>query len=365
MNARFFGRLFAALTVFCTLFFSILPAHGASTMPQVSAASSVLYAPEADVFLYEKAANERRFMASTTKIMTALVALEHAHPADTVTVHPSAVGVEGSSVYLSAGECVTMETLLYALMLQSANDAAAAIAYEVGGSIEGFAALMNEKARTLGLRDTHFENPHGLHEDTHYTTARELAIIAAEAMKKPFFRELAKTKKKVITLESGARTLINHNKLLFANGEVVGIKTGFTKKSGRCLVSAAERDGVFLIAVTLHAPNDWRDHSALLDYGFETLECRTLKRAREVSLSLPCKHGKKSYTVHLSNLMPLAVTQKRTDEPPSFRISGTDDRKALEKLRVGEHFGMLEATDRNGRVLARVPLTAVSIERQT
>ncbi len=364
MNARFLHRLFASAAVFCTLFFAFLPAKSVCAAPYVSAASSVLYAPSSGVFLCEKEADERRFMASTTKIMTALVALEHAHPCDTVSVHPDAVGIEGSSVYLTAGECVTMETLLYALMLQSANDAAAAIAYEVGGSIAGFSSLMNEKAEALGLRDTHFENPHGLHEESHYTTARDLAIIAAAAMEKPFFRELAKTKKKVITLEAGARTLVNHNKLLFSHGDVVGIKTGFTKRSGRCLVSAAEKDGVLLIAVTLNAPNDWSDHRALLDYGFDTLECRTLKKEGEVRVSLPCKRGKKAYTVHLSNFLPLTVTVKRESGSPALRISGTEDTKGMEKLREGDHFGMLEAVSEDGRVLACVPLVVEKIERR-
>ncbi len=364
MQSRILRRLFAFFTVFCALFFSTLQTKSAIAAPSVSAASAVLYAPKAGIFLYEKEGDQRHFMASTTKIMTALVALDHAHPSELVSVHPGAVGIEGSSVYLTPGECVTMETLLYAMMLGSANDAAAAIAIEVGGSIEGFSRLMNEKAASLGLSDTHFDNPHGLHEDTHYTTARELALITAEAMKKPFFRQLAKTKKKVITLASGARTLVNHNKLLFAYGDVIGVKTGFTKRSGRCLVSAAEKDGVLLIAVTLSAPNDWQDHRALLDYGFGELECRTLKNAGEMSLSLPCKRGKKTYTVHLTNRLPLSVTLKTASELPTVRVSQTEDCDALKQLRVGDHFGVLEAVNAQGRVLASVPLVIDSIQRQ-
>ena len=238
--------------------------------PSVSAKSAVVIDADTGRILYEQDAHTRRGMASTTKIMTAIIALEHASSDMLVTVDPRACGVEGSSVYLYAGERITMEALLYALMLQSANDAAEAIAYAVAGSIDGFAALMNRKADELGLTATHFENPHGLDGETHYTTAYELGIIAAYAMKNDLFAKIVSTVKKTIPLHDGeiSRLLINHNRLLREYDDICGIKTGYTKKCGRTLVSAAERDGVRLICVTLDDGNDWADHRALLDYGF-------------------------------------------------------------------------------------------------
>ena len=241
-----------------------------SATPAVSAQSAVVIDAASGKILYEKDAHTRRGMASTTKIMTALVALEQASTELLVTVDPRACGVEGSSVYLFPNEKITMETLLYALMLQSANDAAAAIAYAVAGGIEPFADLMNRRADRMGLTATHFENPHGLDGETHYTTAYELALIASQAMENEVFAEIVSTVKKTVPLHNGeaSRLLVNHNRLLREYDDIIGVKTGYTKKCGRTLVSAAERDGVRLICVTLNDGNDWADHRALLDYGF-------------------------------------------------------------------------------------------------
>lgn len=240
---------------------------------RLSAKSAVLYDPHSESFLYSKNADTRLPMASTTKIMTALVAIESASLEATVDISDDAIGTEGSSLYLKKGERMTMGDLLFGLMLRSANDAAAAIAYEISGSIEAFADKMNEKAESLGLTDTHFTNPHGLDDKEHYTTARELAIITGEALKNDTFLQIVSTKKQIITNSDGeSRLLINHNKLLNMYENTIGVKTGFTKKSGRCLVGAAERDGVRLITVTINAPDDWKDHIALFDYGFSKLK---------------------------------------------------------------------------------------------
>lgn len=256
--------------------------------PTVSAKSAILIEASSGEVIFSKNADEILPMASTTKIMTALVAIENGDVSRTVSVSPKAVGVEGSSVYLYPEEKLTLEDLLYAMLLESANDAAAAIAIEIGGSIEGFAEMMNKKAEELGLKHTHFENPHGLDGETHHTTARELAIIARAAYSCEKFKQIVSTYKKTIPLNEteGVRLLINHNKLLKSYDGSTGIKTGFTKKSGRCLVSAAERDGLGLIAVTLCAGDDWKDHTAMLDYGF------SLYQSIE-----PCKAGKLSYTI--------------------------------------------------------------------
>ena len=214
--------------------------------------------------LYERNPNERSLIASTTKIMTALIVCEQCNVLDRMRIPKEAVGIEGSSMYLQEGEVLTLQELLYGLMLQSGNDAAVALAIYCGGTVEGFAELMNDKARNLGLRGTHFENPNGLDSPGHYSTARDLAVLAAYAMENPIFRKTVSTKQLML----GQRYLTNHNKLLWRVEGVDGVKTGFTKAAGRILVSSAERNNRRLIAVTLDAPDDWNDHAALLEEGF-------------------------------------------------------------------------------------------------
>lgn len=244
----------------------------------VSAASAIVIEAESGMPLYEKDADTRRPMASTTKIMTALVVIEKMAMDQTVTVPKEAVGVEGSSIYLVENERLTVEDLLYALMLESANDAATALAVLTAGSVENFAILMNRKAEELGLTNTAFENPHGLDGEGHYTTARDLAALTAHALQNETFRSIVSTYKRTIPLngDQGTRVLVNHNRLLRSYEGCIGVKTGFTKRSGRCLVTAAERDGVTLVAVTLKASDDWNDHCRMLDYGFDSLESLTL-----------------------------------------------------------------------------------------
>ncbi len=288
--------------------------------PSVSAQSAVLMEAESGALLYQKQADIALPMASTTKIMTALVALELASPETAITVSPEAVGIEGSSIYLRAGEVLRLEELLYALLLESANDAAAAIAIGLSGSIEEFAAQMNRKAAALGLENTHFTNPHGLDHAEHYTTAEELALITRCAMENERFAAIVSTTRTNIpNAQSGVRTLINHNKLLHLYDGCIGVKTGFTKKSGRCLVSAAERDGVRLIAVTLHAPDDWDDHAALFDYGFSNYRSRTLCEAEEFRIPLHLVGGEESYVV-VSNPQGLSRTLSNQIEEISYKV---------------------------------------------
>lgn len=251
----------------------VLPAQALS----LSAQSAVLIDARDGRVLYEKNADTPRPMASTTKIMTAVVALESCDVNEIIEIADEAVGVEGSSIYLQKGERMTLLELLYALLLQSANDAAVAIAVGVGGSVGNFADMMNEKATSLGLTSTHFENPNGLDADGHVTTAHELALLTAYALKNPIFAEIVATYKRKISGPDGTvRLVVNHNKLLNMYDGCVGVKTGFTKKSGRCLVSAACRESLTLVSVTLSAPDDWRDHTAMLNYGYENYCCEIL-----------------------------------------------------------------------------------------
>ena len=244
----FLRRTASGVTALCLLFALLVPA--AAAVPSVSAASAALYCPETGEFAFTQNADARRGMASTTKIMTALVAIENGDADAEIVIPAAAVGVEG------------------------------------------FADLMNEKAAAMGLTDTHFINPHGLADENHYTTARELAKIAAEAMRQPLFREICGARRAAIPNgEDGKRYLVNHNKLLFTYEGAIGVKTGFTKATGRCLVSAANRDGVELIAVTLGAPDDWRDHAAMLDYGFSGYERVPLAEAGQGFGTLPLLGG--------------------------------------------------------------------------
>ncbi len=230
------------------------------------ARGAVLINAETNKILYERCAHTRLPMASTTKVMTALVALKYFEPQTEFEVPREAVGVEGTSASLGQGEVYSLEELLYALLLQSANDAAAAIAINVGGSIGNFAALMNREATLLGLCDTHFTNPHGLPDEEHYTTAYELALISSYALKNDTIASIVSAKHaKIVSSDGIERHFYNHNKMLSSYKGANGVKTGFTKASGRCLISSAEREGITLIAVTLGSHDDWREHTRMLD----------------------------------------------------------------------------------------------------
>ena len=240
----------------------------------VSAEKAILLDAVSGRVLYEKNADAQSLIASTTKIMTALVVCEQCNVLDRMRIPKEAVGIEGSSMYLKEGEVLTLQELLYGLMLSSGNDAAVALAIYCGGTVEGFAELMNDKARILGMKNTHFENPNGLDSPGHYSTARDLAVLAAYAMENPIFAKTVSTK----SIRVGERYLTNHNKLLWRVEGADGVKTGFTKAAGRILVSSATRDSRRLIAVTLNAPGDWQDHTVLLNDGFARYAVRNIVR---------------------------------------------------------------------------------------
>ncbi len=326
-----------------------------------SARAAVLMEAESGEMVFRQNEDARLSMASTTKIMTALVALEALPLHTAVTVTPASVGVEGSSIYLVEGETLTLEELLYALLLQSANDAAETIAIAVAGSVAGFAALMNEKAAALGLQDTHFVNPHGLDDEEHYTTARELALITRAALENPDFVRICSTERKTIPLHNteGVRLLLNHNKLLKTYDGCIGVKTGFTKKTGRCLVSAACRNGVTLIAVTLNDPDDWRDHTALLDYGFSMYESVLLCEPGFYHAPLWMVSGTQEY-VMVENTDSLTAILRRDHGRITCMVELP--RFAFAPVQAGQTVGRLvfteTATDGSSRELGSVPLYA-------
>ena len=281
-------RFFAVCCIFLLLF-TLLPIETFA----VSAGSAVVMDAASGRILFAQNADKKRGMASTTKIMTAITALENADINKLVTISPTASGVEGSSMYLAKGEKLTLEALLYGLMLVSGNDAATAIAETVSGSVEEFAKLMNKKAAEIGAVNSNFTNPHGLSDPDHYTTAEDLAKITAYALSNSKFREIVSQKNKKLPQNEGGypRTLVNHNKFLNMYDGCIGVKTGFTKATGRCLVTAVERNGMTFICVTLNAPDDWNDHSALYNTAFSEFSPYPIKQSGEKIIAADVKQG--------------------------------------------------------------------------
>ncbi|MBO5649813.1 MAG: D-alanyl-D-alanine carboxypeptidase [Clostridia bacterium] len=351
-----------------------LPVISVGTVSQefpgtISASSAILVDEEGSV-LWAFNADTRMPMASTTKIMTALTVLSAGMDLDaSVTIPPEAVGVEGSSIYLYEGESLTAGQLLDAVLMESANDAAAALAIAHAGSLDAFASKMNACAASLGLTDTHFMNPHGLSHREHYTTARELSVIARAAMEYPAFRASVSCYKKEIPLcgSEGVRLLINHNKLLKNLEGCIGIKTGYTKDAGRCLVSACTRDGITLYCVTLDAPDDWNDHTALYEWGFSQVERVVLTEAGEQYAVLPVVGAALAGGGAVQSGSVVSTAVKNTDAHAVILLrSHGEIRRELRCPRflyapvsAGDVVGCVVYTDADtGTVYAEVPLYA-------
>lgn len=269
----------------------------------ISAEGAALLCVESGELLYSRDADKKLSMASTTKIMTSLIALEYAQPEKEITVTKEMVSVEGTSMGLQAGDSVSMRELVYGMLLQSGNDAANTVATVIGGSAEGFAQMMNARAARIGMTNTNFVTASGLDDEEHYSTAYDMALLAAECLRNPEFTAICSQKKAKLTYGNPPylRTLTNHNRLLWSYPDAIGIKTGFTKKSGRCLVSAAKRGGVTLVAVTLNAPDDWADHKEMLDYGFSVCKSGLLTcDLSKISVKV-CGSDKSSVKLRLSS----------------------------------------------------------------
>ena len=278
-------KYLAALGVLCALFSGLTTHTLAAEVPAVSAASALLMDGESGRILFSRNANEPRAIASITKLMTALVAAEYfgGDLTRTVTIRPGWTGIEGTSLYLKPGEELTCRTLLYGLLLHSGNDAAVALAEICAGDTETFVDWMNQRAADLGMTGTHFSDPNGLGDENHYSTALDMAKLGRACLENDTVAPILATRS--ITLEG--RSFTNHNKLLWKYPGCTGMKTGYTRQAGRTLVSSAQREGQTLICVTLDDGNDWADHTALLDYGFETWPRQELARAGEVLGTVP------------------------------------------------------------------------------
>ena len=279
--------LLAALLVFQghwskTGFVSSKQADADPAAPVVSAETAILLEAHSGRILYEKRGDQKMFPASTTKVMTALLAVEAGEFDHMVKVSASAATQEGSSIYLTPGERVSRGDLIYGLMLRSGNDAAMALAEDLSGSKEAFAARMNQRAAELGAKNTSFLNPSGLHHQEHYTTARDLALISREAMKNQNFRTVAGARSYVATREPGAYNYFyNKNKVLYQYEGGTGIKIGYTRVAGRCLVASSKREGMELICVVLNAPGWFQDTYALMDYGYRSYQLEHIARAEQ------------------------------------------------------------------------------------
>ncbi len=333
--------------------------------PQCSAKAAILLDGNSGRILYAKNINERLPMASTTKIMTAIVAIEEGNINDIVTVPPQAQGVEGSSIWLSAGEKHTLEDLLYGLMLRSGNDAATAIAYHIGGSIEGFAQLMNKKAAEIGANNTHFVNPHGLHDDNHYTTAYDLGQITAYGLRNPIFKEVVSTKNKTIPWEGHEwdRAMRNKNKLLWQYEGATGVKTGFTKKAGRCLVSSASRDDLDLVAVVLNCGPMFQESMDLFDYGFSQFKNKDIiVKGMELG-TIPVEKGKDdSLKLIADGAFKMAV---REGEEGLIRIEHQFPEALKAPVEKGKEYGKIKVYF-DGKAVSEISaVSANEVEKRT
>lgn len=291
--------------------------------------------------LYAKNETVRKFMASTTKILTAITVIENCDVNSLVTVTKETIGVEGSSIYLEAGEILTVKDLLFGLMLRSGNDCAETLAVYCSGSIENFACLMNETARKIGAVNSHFVNPHGLHNDEHFTTAYDLALISCYAMKNDIFREIVSTKTVEIPFSTRNynRRLVNKNKMLKEFEGSTGIKTGFTKKAGRCLVSSCRRNGMELISVVLNCPPMFERSKELLTDCFNGYSYEKILEADDIIDFVEIKGSDKKCAIYVKNDIYLPLTKS---EKENFSVVYVYPDKLVPPLEKDETVGSIK-----------------------
>lgn len=346
-------KLFCVLAVVLILSLPLCGRAFALGADDLSAASAALMCVQTGEVLYQKNARERRSMASTTKIMTSLLALEENTPDRVIKVKDSMLNVEGTSMGLLPGDTVTLEGLIYGMLLQSGNDAANVTAISLGGNVENFVKKMNLRAKEIGMNDTNFVTPSGLDDDEHYSTAYDMALLGCEAVKNPEFLSVCSKKSESVSYGNPPykRTLSNHNRLLRIYDGAVGVKTGFTKKSGRCLVSCAQRNGVMLVAVTLSAPGDWSDHRKMLDYGFSLIKGETVSPDLS-KIKIPITGGTKSdVSLKCGNVMLC------TEDISSIKAKLYFEHFLYAPVKEGAVVGRVDYI-LSGKVIASAPITA-------
>lgn len=348
-------------TLFFIMTFLIFSRH----VYALSAQSAILIDKTTGRILYEKNAYQKTGMASTTKIMTAIIALENEDLEKIVEVSYEASSTIGSSMYLNTGEKIKTESLIYGLMLSSGNDAATAIAQSISGNINEFAKLMNEKAQKIGMKNTHFDNPHGLDSDTHYSTAYDMALLTRYAMNNEKFCEIVSSKRKNVELNGieNSRFLTNHNKLLSLYPYCNGVKTGFTKACGRCLVSSAEKDGISLIAVTLNAPDDWNDHINMYEDAFSKLKLYKITEKNSYICSVDVKNSDaKKIELYSGDKIYIPLTE---EEYKNINIKYDYPKSVNAPLYKGQICGKLTVLNGNEKLCETDLLTAYGITEKT
>ncbi len=343
------------------LFFAALLLYNGTGAQAESARAALLMEAETGRILYEKNAHEPLPMASTTKVMTALLALEHAALSDTVTAGKNAFGVPGTSIYLAEGEQLSMEEMLYGLMLCSGNDAAVAIAEHVAGSVDSFCHLMTLRAEQIGCENTIFSTPHGLPADHHHTTAYDLALITREALQNPDFRQIVSTQRATIPWAGHTenRVLNNKNALLSTYEGALGVKTGYTKAAGRCLAFAAEREGMTVIGCVLNAPNWFEDAREIMDAAFAKYQMHTLLEKGETVRTLPVENGEKVQLSVLAGKALSAPTEKGTFPDIVFDLPES----LTAPIEKGQLVGTASLLDEH-QLLSTIPLYAAESVRE-
>jgi D-alanyl-D-alanine carboxypeptidase (penicillin-binding protein 5/6) len=346
--------LYALVVLLCSSL--LLAGEAYAGEPEIAAEAAVLLDLDSGCFLYEKNPDQQMYPASTTKVLTALLAVKNGNLRDRVTMSENAVYAGGAAIWSTPGEQFTFQDLLWALMLSSANDAATALAEHLAGSVEDFAVLMNAEAKRLGAHNSHFVNPHGLHDDRHYSTARDLAVIARAAWEKPLIRKMAATKTYRLSREDpeALSLLVNTNKLLWRYESAVGLKTGYTSEAGQCLIAVAEREGRTLLAVVLKSDNDlvWTDAATLLNYGFERFRAVDLVSEGDLVCAVPVVHGEDKVLLRagsgLTHIVPV-------DQPGPVRWEVRLEREMVAPIRRDETVGVL-VVYHAGEEIGQVPL---------
>jgi len=291
--------------------------------------------------LYQRNMNEKLPMASTTKVMSAIIALEKGNLNDVIEIKKEWTGIEGSSIYLKEGEKLTLEDLLHGMMLVSGNDAAVSVANHIGGSIDGFAKMMNKKAKELGMKNTNFVNPHGLPDDNHYTTAYDFALLASYAMKNENFVKIINDKKWSMSYEGreNERVIYNRNKLLISYEGSNGIKTGFTKKARKCYAFAAKRNDMQVVGVLLHSENHYGESKILLDMSFNDFTLKKIIEQDDYIKTVPMndsKTGILKLTASKDVYFPLRKDETYSLEYNKVYNSGSDNYIADYNVKIGD-----------------------------
>ncbi len=348
------NRAVSFFAVFCILVCCL--SVNASAEIYISASSACLIIGNTGEVIYEKNAYEKRGIASTTKIMTALVALENCDIYRKTKAKKEDVTIEGTSIGLKENDEIDLLTLVKGMLLESGNDAANVTATLVAGGKAEFALLMNKKAKELGMVNSSFKNPSGLTEEGHYSTAYDMALLTSFALLNEQFKAISKEKSFRVSYGTPEyeRTFYNHNKFLSMYEGAIGIKTGFTKASGRCLVSAAEKDGVTLVCVTLKAPDDWNDHKKLMNYGFSHIKTDENSLSAD-SITVPVVNSK-SHSVKLKPVKSFKIPYY--GKKPEYTVTYCLPKFLYGGVSVGDYVGWAEVRAENGLLIDKVFITA-------